>query len=94
MQAIFWPILVWIFREVVLKFVIMAIVFVIVGQLTPMAAGYLTSFISTSSMTSLWSAIPSGVWFFLDWFRLDVGVPLLITAYVARFLIRRIPFIG
>jgi hypothetical protein len=30
----------------------------------------------------------------LRFFRLDFGVPLIISAYVSRFLIRRLPVIG
>jgi hypothetical protein len=36
----------------------------------------------------------AGVWWVLDLFNLSYGVPLLISAYVARFLIRRLPVIG
>lgn len=92
--GILWTLLSWLLREVVLKFIIMGAVFVIVAELTPLVVQYLGNFLSTRDLTSAFSGIPAGVWFFLDFFALDVGVPLLITAHVSRFLIRRIPFIG
>lgn len=94
MQALLWPIISWVLRAVVLKFVVMGVALVAVTELLPMAGSLLASFISSSSLTSAFSALSSGEWFFLDFLRLDVGVPLVISAYIARFLIRRIPFIG
>ena len=64
------------------------------AELTPLIIEYLGSLISPGGLTAAFSGIPAGVWFFLDFFALDVGLPLMITAHVSRFLIRRIPFIG
>lgn len=82
------------FREVVLKFLIMGAVFIVVSELTPLVLEYLGAFISPNGLTAAFSGVPPGVWFFLDFFALDVGLPLLISAHISRFLIRRIPFIG
>lgn len=38
--------------------------------------------------------IPAGVLYFLDPFRLDLGIPMILAAYAIRFIIRRIPVIG
>ena len=38
--------------------------------------------------------IPAGVWYFLDLFNVSGGVPIILSAYVTRFIIRRIPVIG
>lgn len=92
--GILWSMISWMFREVVLKFLIMGAVFIVVSELTPLVAEYLGAFISPSGLTSAFSGVPPGVWFFLDFFALDVGLPLLISAHISRFLIRRIPFIG
>lgn len=94
MQFILWPIVTWIFREVVIKFVIFAALFAVVAFLVPKAIGYLGGFIGTSGLSAVFGAIPSGVWYFLDMFQLDYGLPLVISASVARFLIRRLPVIG
>ena len=92
--AVLWTVITWLFRTVVLQFVVMGIVLIVVTQLMPVVIGYVTSFVSPDGLTNVFGNLDPGVWFFLDFFALDVGLPLVISAYVARFLIRRIPFIG
>jgi len=92
--GVIWSVVSWLLREVVVKFVVLGAVFVIVAELSPLVLEYLGSFISPAGLTSAFSGVSPGVWFFLDFFALDVGLPLLISAHIARFLIRRIPFIG
>jgi len=92
--AILWSMVSWLLRSVVLKFLVMGVIFIIVAELTPMIIEYLGSFISPGGLSAAFSGIPAGVWYFLDFFALDFGLPLLISAHVSRFLIRRIPFIG
>lgn len=94
MQAILWPIITWIFREVVIKFVIFAGLFAVVAFLVPKVVGYLAPWIGTGNLSSVFTGLAPGVWFFLDFFQLSYGVPLLISAFVTRFLIRRLPVIG
>lgn len=94
MQVIFWQLLGWIYRAVIVKFVIFTAVFALVIFFVPLAAGFLSNFISTTAFTSAFSSLPAGIWYFCDLFRLDYGVPLLIAAFVSRFLIRRLPVIG
>jgi hypothetical protein len=84
----------WVFREVVVKFVVFIAVFSMVSFLVPIAVSYLGGFISPSSISGAFGAIDSGVWFVLKFFRLNDGVPLIVSAYVSRFLIRRLPLIG
>ncbi|MDZ4255489.1 MAG: DUF2523 family protein [Sulfuritalea sp.] len=88
------PLLTWVFRDVVVKFLVFAALFALVAFLVPKAVAYLGNFINPGGLTGAFSAIGPGVWFFLDFFQLGYGVPLVISAYVARFLIRRLPFIG
>lgn len=88
------PLVTWIFRDVVIKFVIFAAVFALVAFLVPKAIAYLGNFISPGGLNSAFNVVSPGVWFFLDFFQLGYGLPLVISAYVARFLIRRLPVIG
>lgn len=92
--AILWVIVTWVFRTIVLQFIVMGICLVIVTQLMPVVIGYVAPFISPGGLSGAFTGLPPGVWFYLDFFALDVGVPLILSAFVARFLIRRIPFIG
>ena len=94
MQAILWPIVSWLLREVVVKFAVLSGVFALVAFLVPKAVNLLGDFLNAGSLTSAFSGLPSSVWFFIDAFQLGYGLPLVISAYVARFLIRRLPVIG
>lgn len=88
------PVITWIFRDVVIKFLVFTAVFALVAFLVPKAIAYMGSFINPAGLTNAFAAVGPGVWFFLDFFQLGYGVPLLISAWVARFLIRRLPVIG
>lgn len=94
MQAILWPLISWVFREIVIKFVLITGLVYVVTLLVPLAVGYLGNFLGVGSLSSAFSSLPAGVWFFLDYFQVSFGLPLLISAWVSRFLIRRLPVIG
>ncbi len=94
MLLIFAPVIAWIFRTVVIKFLVLAALFAVLAIVIPLAISYVVPFIFTTSLNSAFSGVDSGVWWVLDFFALDFGVPLIISALVARFLIRRLPFIG
>lgn len=94
MPLILAPLVTWVFRDVVVKFMVFTAVFALVAFFVPKAIAYLGGFINTSGLSSAFSAVSPGVWFFLDFFQLGYGIPLLISAWVARFLIRRLPVIG
>ncbi|MGB4117340.1 MAG: DUF2523 family protein [Polaromonas sp.] len=89
-----WSVVRWIFSAIIVKFFVMGAIFVVVSELTPFVLDYAGSLISPGGLNNAFSNIPSGVWFFLDFFALDIGLPLVISAHVSRFLIRRIPVIG
>lgn len=88
------PLLTFVLREVVVKFFVFTSVFALVAFLVPKAVAFLTPFLGLNGLNSAFSGLGAGVWFFLDAFSLPFGVPLLISAWVARFLIRRLPVIG
>jgi hypothetical protein len=94
MQQIFFIIVSWIVREVVVKFLIIAAIYAALVLLVPMVVGFITPYISTAGLNSAFGAVPDGVYFFFYYMRLDVGLPLLISASIASFLIRRLPVVG
>lgn len=92
--AIFAPMMSWMFRAVVIKFVVLTGVFAVLAIVIPKAVGLIAPFLGVTSLNSAFGGIDSGAWYFLDFFALDYGLPLLISAAVARFLVRRLPIIG
>jgi len=93
-MPILWALVSWIFREVVIKFVIMAAVFLVMTELLPIVMRYALPFLTGSSLSAAFSGLSPGVWFFLDVARLDYGLPLLLSSAVTVFIIRRIPVVG
>lgn len=94
MLAILWPMVSWIFRGVVIKFVILTSVFAVMAIVVPLAIDLIAPKIGVTGMSSAFAGLGSDVWFYLDFFALGYGIPLLISAAVTRFLIRRLPLIG
>ncbi|VVD71661.1 hypothetical protein PEP31012_00637 [Pandoraea eparura] len=49
---------------------------------------------TAASLAGAFGAIGSDVWYFLDLCAFSFGAPLVVSAYVTRFIIRRLPIIG
>lgn len=94
MLAILAPLVSWIFRGVVVKFFILTGIFAVMALVIPAAIALVAPHIGIASLSAAFSGMDSGVWWFLDFFALDYGIPLILSAAVARFLIRRLPLIG
>lgn len=54
----------------------------------------LPAWFSPDGLSGATSVFTPQVWYFLDYFNIQAGLSMAFSAYVARFLIRRIPFIG
>lgn len=57
-----------------------------------LGTGFIIGIIQTTD--TMFSAIPPGVWFFANVCQAPVGVTMILSAYLVRFFIRRIPIIG
>ncbi|MBU7437016.1 DUF2523 family protein [Paraburkholderia fungorum] len=49
---------------------------------------------SASSLVGAFGSVGTDVWYFLDLCAFSFGAPLIVSAYVTRFIIRRLPIIG
>lgn len=78
----------------IMKFIFMAGLFGVMSVLIPILIGYVAPWILPASLTGAFQNQSAAVWFFVDFFSLSYGLPLMISAFVTRFLIRRLPVIG
>ena len=81
----------WVFRSVLVKFVLYFALYFVTVEFTQVL---ITLLPSASSLTNAFSGITASVWYFLDLFAFSQGLPLVLSAVVTRFIIRRIPLIG
>lgn len=83
----------FVFKSAIVKFVVFfALFFVVEGFVSVLVASGILP--SAQALSSSLSGIPGGVWYFLDLFGFSAGFPIVLSAFAARFIIRRIPFIG
>jgi len=80
-------------RSVLVKFaVFFGLFFVTSGFIAVLLSSGLLP--NLASVASAMGGISAGVWYWLDLFNLSYGLNVIFSAYVARFIIRRIPLIG
>lgn len=83
--------LAFVFRTVLFKFVVFGVLFFIVTEFIEFLKPLLPD---AGSLSNALGGVPGSVWFFLDVFNFSAGFQIVMTAYVTRFVIRRIPVIG
>ena len=78
-------------RSIVAKFFVFFALFFIVSEFLAVLVDRLPN---GQAMSGALSGLPPSVWYFLDLVHFDVGLPTILSAWVLRFMIRRIPVIG
>lgn len=81
----------FVLRSVIVKFVLYFGLFFVTSEFIALLIPRLPD---GSALTSALSGIPASVWYFLDLFNVSAGIPILLSAWATRFIIRRIPLIG
>ncbi|WP_250501745.1 DUF2523 family protein [Caballeronia sp. AZ7_KS35] len=82
----------YVLRSVIIKFVLyFGMYFFVTETITYLQSQHI---LPSASSLQVFGSIGSGTWYFLDLFAFSVGAPMIVTALVARFIIRRLPFIG
>lgn len=79
-------------RTVIVKFVVLGVIVAVASLVLSELSQLLPDF--TASVDSSFAAIPGFVWYMLGFFDFSHGFALVLSAVLARFAIRRIPFIG
>lgn len=93
MSSVFNAVLGFVFRSLIVKFVVFFGLFFVTTEFVQVlvSSGLLPS---ASSLNGVFGGIPSGIWYFLDLFNFSMGFSTVLSAFVARFIIRRLPVIG
>lgn len=81
-------------RVATVKFFIFTAVYWLLTKLYDIAKAALGDTSWFTNLPNLITGLPSDWLFYLKLFRLDVGLPMIIAAYVVKFTIRRLPIIG
>lgn len=84
----------WLLGGTVLKAISLTILAGVIAVLGQWLWSLLPGFVGPEGLNSALSVLPAGVWWVLDFFRFNYGAPLLVSAAVIAFLIRRLPVIG
>jgi hypothetical protein len=88
-----WSAFSWLVRSVLVKFVVYFALYFFVTE----AVQYLQSqsiLPSIATLSGAFGGIGADVWYFLDLCSFTYGAQVIIAAFAARFIVRRIPFIG
>lgn len=83
-----------VFRVSAIKFAVFTAVYWLITALWDLAKSLLGEMDWFTGLPTLIASLPSGFLFYLQLFRLDVGLPMIVAAMVIRFGIRRLPIIG
>jgi len=83
----------WIVSGAVVKFVIFSAIAYVVAAVVSVITDNV-DFEGIAGIGGLMSGLPADFLYYFGVFRLDVGIPMLIAAYVVRFGIRRLPIVG
>ena len=84
-------ILAWVFRSVLVKFVVFFALYFITTEFVTVISGLLPT---STALNGALSGISANTSYCLDVFAVQQGLALVVSAYATRFLIRRIPVIG
>lgn len=83
----------WLVRTVLVKFVAFTVLYLIVSAFVSYVVGKLSG-VGPSALNSALSAWTPAMWYFADLTLFSQGIPAIISAYILRFAIRRLPVIG
>ncbi|QTL38286.1 DUF2523 domain-containing protein [Xenorhabdus budapestensis] len=82
----------FVFKGIVAKFFLFFALFYVTTEFIPIVINWFLP--KSINLSELFGALPDAMWYFLNLLQFPLGVPLLISAMVTRFIIRRLPIIG
>ncbi|EHA1744271.1 DUF2523 domain-containing protein, partial [Salmonella enterica subsp. enterica serovar Javiana] len=73
--------LAFVFRQIVVKFILFTVMYLLLTQLAPLLTSYLPD---GANVSALFNSLPSAVLWFLNVSAFDVTFPMIIVAYFTR----------
>jgi len=84
-------ILAFVVRSIIVKFVVYFALFFVTTEFI----NVLSSMLPTGDkLSQAFGGLGGDLWYFLNLFNIRAGIPLILSAWVTRFIIRRLPIIG
>ncbi len=84
----------FIFRAVIVKFVVFFALYFVATGFIAYVIPILMEQMNISQAQSLFSGLPSMTLFFLSYFKIGALLSAVMSAYATRFVIRRIPYLN
>lgn len=85
----------WLLRAALLKGAVFGVLYWITVKFTEVMMNHLaTAGNPVEGLSQSFSGLSSGALYFIGLTRLDVGIPMIFSAYATGFAIRRLPVIG
>ena len=78
-------------KSIIAKFFVFFALYFVVSEFVSYLSSRLPDF---SELSGAFLSLPANVWYFLDMANFSQGFSLCLSAYLLRFMIRRIPVIG
>lgn len=83
----------WIFRGIVVKFIILTALYYVITFIVDEVLSIL-DISPVENLESSFNSLGASILFFLGVFKVEVGIPLILGAMLTAFIIRRLPIIG
>ncbi|MFC0945824.1 DUF2523 family protein [Pasteurella multocida] len=84
----------FVFKGAVAKFFVFFALFFVTTEFIPILIDLFIPESLVPNLNGLFALLPDSVWYFLNLFNVPLGISLIISALLARFIIRRLPIIG
>lgn len=88
------PVVSFFLKASVIKFFVVSFIVAAMAVLVPLVMELLGAASLAGLLNTAFGGLAPSMWYFIDLFQFSYGLPMLITAYVSRFLIRRLPIVG
>jgi large-conductance mechanosensitive channel len=86
--------LLWLIDIAQVKFIVTAAISAITLALYSLVQNLIQPIINVQAISNAFAALPPSVWYFADMLNMVQGFTMLMAAFVIRFIVRRLPFVG